>query len=239
MLVFAALLPIVNPLGAAPRVPGHDARSDDATRAVLARKVTVNWFMLLMAAVFIGTYVLDFFGLSVPVVQSRGGLVVCARRPGTCCAAPMSRRNPTRDGVHDPEARRHRGVLSADAAAHRRTRLDLGGHHHRRQPPADRRARSSRRRCRRCWASSDLPRPSTSAIATRSGWRIRWAAPAPPSWCGCRRSSCCASACRSCGTASTRWSGLTGPAHVPRPVRPPLDPRRHHGSIWQPPRGRL
>src|SRR5262249_30842752 len=39
---------------------------------------TINAFFLLLASVATGTYVLEFFGLSVPVVQVGGGLVVSA-----------------------------------------------------------------------------------------------------------------------------------------------------------------
>jgi multiple antibiotic resistance protein len=77
-LVYAALLPIVNPLGAMPVFLAMTRFSNDATRTVLARKVTINSFVLLMASVFIGTYVLEFFGLSIPVVQVAGGLIVCS-----------------------------------------------------------------------------------------------------------------------------------------------------------------
>ena len=34
--------------------------------------------MLLLASLLVGAYVLDFFGLSVPIVQVAGGLVVCS-----------------------------------------------------------------------------------------------------------------------------------------------------------------
>jgi multiple antibiotic resistance protein len=54
-LVYAALLPIVNPLGAAPVFLAMTRYADDPTRAMLARKVTFNSFILLMASVFIGT----------------------------------------------------------------------------------------------------------------------------------------------------------------------------------------
>src|SRR5215831_17227681 len=49
-----------------------------AERASLARRVTVNAFFLLVASVATGTYVLEFFGLSIPVVQVAGGLIVSA-----------------------------------------------------------------------------------------------------------------------------------------------------------------
>jgi multiple antibiotic resistance protein len=43
-----------------------------------------------LASLFIGAYVLDFFGLSVPVVQVGGGLVVCAN-----AWALLRRKTPT------------------------------------------------------------------------------------------------------------------------------------------------
>ena len=38
----------------------------------------MNSFLLLIGAVLIGAYVLDFFGLSIPAIQVAGGIVVCA-----------------------------------------------------------------------------------------------------------------------------------------------------------------
>lgn len=78
LLVFAALFPIVNPLGGAPIFLAMTSDYKPAERAALAWLVTVNAFVLLLASVATGTYVLEFFGLSVPVVQVGGGLVVSA-----------------------------------------------------------------------------------------------------------------------------------------------------------------
>ena len=47
-------------------------------RATLAKKIAINAFVLLLASLFVGTYVLEFYGLSVPIVQVAGGVVVCA-----------------------------------------------------------------------------------------------------------------------------------------------------------------
>jgi len=101
-LVYAALLPIVNPLGAAPVFLAMTRYADDATRAVLARKVTINSFVLLLASVFIGTYVLEFFGLSIPVVQIGGGLVVCSVAWDLLRGADASKKTEAFD-AHDPE----------------------------------------------------------------------------------------------------------------------------------------
>jgi len=78
LLVFAALFPIVNPLGGAPIFLAMTADNTSEERASLAWRVTINAFFLLLASVATGTYVLEFFGLSVPVVQVGGGLVVSA-----------------------------------------------------------------------------------------------------------------------------------------------------------------
>ena len=77
LLVIAALLPIVNPFGGAPVFLAMTADCTPALRATLAQKIAVNAFILLLASLFVGTYVLEFFGLSVPIVQVAGGIVVC------------------------------------------------------------------------------------------------------------------------------------------------------------------
>ena len=78
LLVFATLLPIVNPFGGAPVFLAMTADCTPELRKALATRVAMNAFLLLFCSVFVGTYVLDFFGLSVPIVQVAGGLVVCA-----------------------------------------------------------------------------------------------------------------------------------------------------------------
>ncbi|HEX6138539.1 MAG TPA: MarC family protein [Casimicrobiaceae bacterium] len=78
LLVVAALLPIVNPLGAAPVYLAKTVDLNAAEHADLARRVAINCFVLLLASLLIGAHVLDFFGLSVPIVQLAGGLVVCS-----------------------------------------------------------------------------------------------------------------------------------------------------------------
>ena len=78
LLAIAALLPIVNPLGAAPVYLAKTVDLTPAEHADLSRRVAINCFMLLLASLLVGAYVLDFFDLSVPIVQVAGGLVVCS-----------------------------------------------------------------------------------------------------------------------------------------------------------------
>ncbi len=76
LLVYAALLPIVNPFGMAPIFAGMLENYDVGVRRTVAMRVAVNGIVLLMASLFIGSYVLDFFGVSLGAVQLGGGLVV-------------------------------------------------------------------------------------------------------------------------------------------------------------------
>jgi multiple antibiotic resistance protein len=76
LLVVAALFPIVNPLGNAPFFLALTQDQTDSGRRALARKVAINGFLLLLGAIFAGDFILAFFGVSTPIVQVAGGLVV-------------------------------------------------------------------------------------------------------------------------------------------------------------------
>ncbi len=78
LLVVGGLLPIVNPVGSAPLFLSMTHGASEDTRAVLALKVAINSFLLIMGSLIIGAYVLKVFGLSLPVVQVAGGAVLCA-----------------------------------------------------------------------------------------------------------------------------------------------------------------
>ena len=77
-LVFAALFPIVNPIGGAPLFLVMTSDLTHAERAALSRQIGINAFILVVASIFLGSYVIEFFGLSVPVIQVAGGLLICA-----------------------------------------------------------------------------------------------------------------------------------------------------------------
>ncbi len=78
LLIVGGLLPIVNPVGSAPMFLAMTRGADAATRQVLALKIAINTFILLMGSLVFGAFVLKIFGLSVPVVQVAGGAVLCA-----------------------------------------------------------------------------------------------------------------------------------------------------------------
>lgn len=78
LLTVGALFPIVNPLGNAPIFLLLTRDFSAGVRAVFARKIAFNGFVLLVGSILIGTHILAFFGISLPVVQVGGGLLVVA-----------------------------------------------------------------------------------------------------------------------------------------------------------------
>ena len=78
LVTIAALVPITNPPGNAPIFLSLTAGLGDAERAAMARRVALNCLALLVVATFVGTYILQFFDLSLPVVRVAGGLLVAA-----------------------------------------------------------------------------------------------------------------------------------------------------------------
>lgn len=78
LFALATLLPILNPAASAPIVLGMTEGASPKTRLVLARKVAINMVMLMTGAMLIGSYVLDIFGISLPIVRVAGGLIIAA-----------------------------------------------------------------------------------------------------------------------------------------------------------------
>jgi multiple antibiotic resistance protein len=76
LVTLAALLPIVNPLGTAPLFLAMSADLPSHARHHLATVVARNAFILPTAAMLVGSYVLAFFGIPLPVVRVAGGLVL-------------------------------------------------------------------------------------------------------------------------------------------------------------------
>jgi multiple antibiotic resistance protein len=76
LLVVSALFPIVDPIGGSRFFSRSRGIYTPQTRRLVARHIAINSFILLVASFTFGSHVLTFFGLSIPVVQVGGGLVV-------------------------------------------------------------------------------------------------------------------------------------------------------------------
>ena len=108
LFVLAALLPILNPAATAPIFLGLTEGASAATRAGLARRIARNMFWLLLGAMLVGSYVLDFFGISLPIVRVGGGLIVAATawRLLTATHATVDSRTELAESVTSDMARR-------------------------------------------------------------------------------------------------------------------------------------
>jgi multiple antibiotic resistance protein len=78
LFVLATILPILNPAASSTMVLGLTQGASPETRRVLAARVARNVFLLLLGAMLVGSYVLELFGISLPIVRVGGGLIVAA-----------------------------------------------------------------------------------------------------------------------------------------------------------------
>jgi multiple antibiotic resistance protein len=77
-LAFSALLPLVNPLGSALVFVGYVGDAPASVYRDLARKIAISTMLFLLVVELVGTGRLEFFGISLPVVQVAGGLVLAS-----------------------------------------------------------------------------------------------------------------------------------------------------------------
>jgi multiple antibiotic resistance protein len=75
-MIFAALFPVVNPIGTALVLYGMTRGVDDQTWKSMSRKIALCSFLFLSFFFFFGSYILKLFGISIPVVQFSGGIVL-------------------------------------------------------------------------------------------------------------------------------------------------------------------
>jgi len=102
LLILSALFPIVDPLSGSPIFLALTRDSSTEMRRKLSGQIGLNSLFLLVGSYFIGAHVLNFFGVSLPVVQVGGGLVVVSMGWGMLmdkddCGEPARRNVQTSD----------------------------------------------------------------------------------------------------------------------------------------------
>jgi multiple antibiotic resistance protein len=78
ILGFSALLPLINPPGSALELLGVVGVGPDKPYKYLAKKIAINTTLFLAVVALTGPYILQFFGISVAVLQAVGGAVLAA-----------------------------------------------------------------------------------------------------------------------------------------------------------------
>ena len=77
-LAFAALLPVINPVGTALIILGMVGEAPSPVFKRLALRVTIMMMVFIVVTEVLGQTILRFFGISLPVVQVGGGLTLAA-----------------------------------------------------------------------------------------------------------------------------------------------------------------
>jgi multiple antibiotic resistance protein len=78
LLAFSALLPLINPLGSALVFLGLAGDASPQVYRSLARRIAINNIIFLAVIELLGATILKFFGISLPIVQFSGGIVIAA-----------------------------------------------------------------------------------------------------------------------------------------------------------------
>jgi multiple antibiotic resistance protein len=76
LLAFVALFSIVNPMSGTFIFFGATRDLDSRVRDHVARWVAIYAFSIVATSLYVGAYVLSFFGVSIPVLRVAGGIVV-------------------------------------------------------------------------------------------------------------------------------------------------------------------
>ncbi len=78
LIAFSALLPLINPLGSALVFLGLVGEAPPAVYRSLARRIALNNIAFLAVIELLGSAILNFFGVSLPIVQVSGGIVIAS-----------------------------------------------------------------------------------------------------------------------------------------------------------------
>jgi len=76
LYVFAALFSVINPLGTVPVFVGLTSDESTQERNKTSLLTTVNVIVILIISFFAGTYLLDFFGISLNALRIAGGMII-------------------------------------------------------------------------------------------------------------------------------------------------------------------
>ena len=74
---FIALFPVVNPLGTAFIVSPYFSELSDKERLNAVKKIAFYVFILCLIVLLSGHWILELFGISVPIIQLAGGIMIC------------------------------------------------------------------------------------------------------------------------------------------------------------------
>ena len=107
LLFLTALFPIVDPLGGSPIFLTLTREYSAQARRFLSQRIALNSFIVLIVSFLIGEHILAFFGISLPVVQVGGGMVLIATGWAMLKAKDEDEREATRRNVNPQDCLKH------------------------------------------------------------------------------------------------------------------------------------
>ncbi len=76
LATFTSIFSVANPIAALPvflTVTEHNTAEE---RSQIAKKTTISMFFILLTFLLAGTYILSFFGISIPAIRIAGGMII-------------------------------------------------------------------------------------------------------------------------------------------------------------------
>ena len=74
---FISLFPAVNPVGSAFIVDPLLSGLNHTERKAASQRIAFYCFLICTVSILIGTYIMELFGISIPIVQVAGGIMIC------------------------------------------------------------------------------------------------------------------------------------------------------------------
>lgn len=108
VLGFSALVPLVNPPGSALELLSIVGLANVRPYRALAKRISINTMFFLAVAGLAGPYVLEFFGISIEILQLMGGSVIVAM------GWMMLNKQENKPDSQDPEIRQAAEVCAAN-----------------------------------------------------------------------------------------------------------------------------
>ncbi len=72
-----ALFPVVNPIGTAFIISPYFSGLSNREKKAAVKKITLYAFCICAITLFVGRWILEIFGLSIPIIQLAGGIMIC------------------------------------------------------------------------------------------------------------------------------------------------------------------
>lgn len=97
---FMAIFPITNPIGMSTIFLSLTKQYSQKKRQLMARRVAIYSFFMYWVVLIAGTWIISFFGLSIPVIKVAGGFVIFSSAFGMLKSQPKITQEEQHEALH-------------------------------------------------------------------------------------------------------------------------------------------